>query len=395
VGLDAIVDNPSWLVTGAGWGSFSDTLFRYVFTEDIYIYNDKATWDPNWYMIAGSAFHPHNAFMEMLLSMGIGGLVLFCLLPIIIIRQLPNERLLILAPLWASAFLLNGFWFMLPVALPFMAIAFAASMRPPERIPSTTLAHYTPLRVRMVCALLVALFSLAIWVQYSTANSAGKLITAIQQRMPEPADSITLRDHGRGNTHLWWIALNISQYVNQKVQSKTPTKEADVLWFNEILGMVGQTIIKGDANARLHGHYLFMHNDLITLYNIPMWYQLQTDRLAHWKTVMIDGLQAIPTRGDMAFQYYNFFSQRIKPTESAETNLALAERVLAVSEEALKNNPEDMTALWFSGLAMLQKPETTKLGLKRLYKVLDDFDGWRYVPIDPLTREKINFTRRN
>ena len=392
VGLDAALDQPSHILTGFGWGSFSDILFRYVLTDGIYLYNAAAHWEPNWYMVAGSAFNPHNSFMAIFLATGIGGLILFCLIPVVIIWQLPDERLLIIGPLWAAVFLLSGVWFMLPIALPFMAIALAASMRPPARMPLSAIAASSRRYLNIFGAVVVALFTVAMGVQYDTARSAERLIQAIQTRLPEMGDSESLHDHGRGNTHLWWIALNLSQYINSKLENHAGSKAADVAWFNEMLGIVGAVVADGTAGDRLRGHYAFMHNDLIALYPTPLWNDLQNDRLPHWKDEVLKAVRDIPTRGDLALVYYSFFMERIKPTETQQTNDALADRILQLTEPVLKNNPRDIPALWFSGLVLIRHQETTQVGFQRLYTVIDNH-GEHFVPITDVLRNSINATR--
>jgi hypothetical protein len=311
---------------------------------------------------------------------------------VVIIRNLPEDRLLILGPLWSSVFLLSGFWFMLPIALPFMALALAASMQPAKGLGIATISNaITPERrkIRGIAIAIIILLTPACWIQYSSASSAATFMNAIQTRLPEPGDDAMLRDHGRGNTHLWWIAINLSQYINNKVTTNTPIKSDDVIWFKELLGMVGSTVETGTATNRLQGQYVSMHNDLIVQYQSPLWTDLRIDRLSHWKDVVSEAILKTPTRGDQSLLYYSFFMQRIKPTEKPEVNIGLTAQIMQMSDIVLKNNPDDQTSLWFSGLVMLRNPETSRLGLQRLTKAMS-LKAERFVPVSEYVRTSLN-----
>ena len=107
---------------------------------------------------------------------------------------------------------------------------------------------------------------------------------------------------------------------------------------------------------------------------------------------MLKAVRDIPTRGDLALVYYSFFMERIKPTETQQTNDALADRILQLTEPVLKNNPRDIPALWFSGLVLIRHQETTQVGFQRLYTVIDNH-GEHFVPITDVLRNSINATR--
>jgi len=395
-GLDAILDKPWLLLVGNGWGSFSDVLFNHVFTDGVKLYNDNAIWSPNWFMITGSAFHSHNAFMEVLLSTGIIGLLLLCCIPVVIIRHLPADRVLILGPLWASVFLLSGFWFMLPVALPFMALALAASIPAPTSFVSPASTNQNPperKKIQLLCGVIIVALTVGSWVQHSTAASAARLMSAIQARLPEPGDDAMLRDHGRGNNHLWWIALNMSQYINTKIAQGEPVKADDVIWFKEILGLVQKTVESETANDRLHGQYAVMHSDLIVQYQSPLWNSLRTERLPQWESVLDKTIEKSPARGDIALIYYTFFLENMQRTTKHEIAESYGKQLMLLADAVLKNNPDDPTALWFSGLTMLRTTETNKLGLQRLFKAVD-LKAERLVPINDEVRKAVEKERQ-
>lgn len=392
VATDALIAEPTLLLTGNGWGGFSDLLFRHVFTDGIRLYNDAAKWAPNWFMIAGSAFHCHNMFVEALIATGLIGFLLFSLLPVVIIQRLPQERLLVLGSLWVGVFLLGTFWFMMPLAVPFMALALVASMPPapsPEKASVLPTPHHA---LRAGAALLVLLLGGGIWVQQNTAQSAARLMQAIQTRLPEPGDREILQDHHRGNGHLWWIAVNLSTYINGKLERGENTKPDDMVWFKEILAIVGRSIETNQANDRLRGHYVLMHNDLMVLYRSALWDTLRTERMAMWKDVVLSAIHAVPTRGDLALIYHTFFMERITPKEKPAINEGLAARLMEVTEDVLQHNPNDPTALWFSGLVMLRHPDSALLGMQRLLKALD-LNAERWVPVSKEVRQNIEKQR--
>jgi hypothetical protein len=282
---------------------------------------------------------------------------------------------------------------MLPIALPFMAIALAASMRPSAHI-MRILSPKKHRFIQAICIMLALLMAGASGVEYASARGASTLITAIQTRIPQSGDRKLLRDYGRGNTHLWWIALNLSQYINTKFEKNTAGKPEDVAWFKEMLAMVGEAVDAHAVGARLHGHYAFMHNDLVALYNQQLWFDAQTEGLKRWREVVLESIRAVPTRGDLGLVYYSYFMERMKPSETPETNDALASRILSLTEDVLKINPDDMQALWFSGLMLVRHPQTSAMGLQRLYTVLDRH-GEHVVPITSTLRESIEATRKN
>lgn len=390
--IDAVTDKPSRLLVGNGWGSFSDVSFNYVLTDGIRIYNEQAVWAPNWNLVTGNTFHSHNSFLEALLSTGIVGLIMYCLLPVLIIRHLPHERMLILGPLWASLFLLSMFWFMLPVTLPFMAIALAASLDP-SAVAGKKRRQLPRQAVQGVCLVLIATLGLAMWVQNSTARTADQLLDGIQKRMPEPTDRNVLRDHHRGNHHLWWLTASLADFIQNKHIQRKPITQADVAWYNEMLTMVGQTVDAGTADDRLLGTHASMYNDLIMLYSAPQWSALRLQRLPQWKKAVLDAIHGIPTRGDLATMYGLFFMERASPKEKPQVREAMTKQVFDVTEEVLHNNPDDPVALWFSGLALLQHSDTETLGFKRLHRALD-LQAERYVPVNEAARKVIEAQRK-
>jgi hypothetical protein len=93
VGAQSLIDEPSRLLTGMGWGHYSEALLTNLTIVDSrlheFIGNSRTYWDA----IQRSDFHSHNNYLEQLMSVGIAGLFLAIYYLYAVLRAARSETL--------------------------------------------------------------------------------------------------------------------------------------------------------------------------------------------------------------------------------------------------------------------------------------------------------------
>ena len=127
--LASIGQEPSTLLTGRGWGQFTDTLLAHAHGEGVTLIAG-ADLRPNWDALVRIDFHSHNQLADALLA---GGVVSMLLLWVILVALVLYSRACyrLVVTITAVVFLgLSCVWFQFPGSIPFMAIAFGLAARP-------------------------------------------------------------------------------------------------------------------------------------------------------------------------------------------------------------------------------------------------------------------------
>lgn len=191
----------------AGWGMVDDTMLSgHVF-------------DREWEGLAAGSFSAHNGFLESWLALGWVGLALFALLFVVGARKARSREEL---TAWCLLAVLSSAWFELPIALPWLALAFA-------RLGIVSI-------YRLHASFLASLLFLSAFAVAFAAWTSQRLIWDAEAGRP----LTPIVEPWTGSPHLWWLLLNIKH-------SDMSLSKASV----EIEAMALLEALRGNADRRL------------------------------------------------------------------------------------------------------------------------------------------------
>jgi hypothetical protein len=358
-GLLNLRDHPLALLSGFGWGSFNDTLYRHTFLPGVRAFQN-GVWDPNWEGIGAGAYHVHNDVFEAVLGGGLIGGILYLLFFAAIVAGARRAMLACGAVAW---FLIVGFlcfWYPFLICYPFLALAIAATtaplnvLRAPVPVP---MAGW----MRASGAIMAALLVTACVLTRDDANAAGLRLAALNRQ--DPAEIPTLGtfppDHGRAGVHLWWLALNEGAFIGRELASGHPPTPAQAQWFARMLQEVDGWTEAGQAGLRLEALRVALRNDLVAGHEHTELAPLRARAMAEWEAAVLRVIRQAPFRTDVAVP---FLAHHAAQHDNATVN-ALCARIDAIQ-------PSDRVCLWYTGLVMLTDPATTPAGLRSMHAAL-------------------------
>lgn len=375
VGAQALIDEPSRLVVGIGWGHYSEALLTNLTIVDgrlqEFIGKSRTYWDA----IQRSDFHSHNNYLEQLLSLGVAGLFLAIYYLYAVLRAARGEtlRLAVFFVLFLGT--LQSFWFQMPHGLPVMAAALAAIVSAPsQRADGQNSGHNKGIYGAALSALIAAALFAGSLASNMAANSAAAALAA-NRNTGTPAASMAFEGAAAGLDEIYQTALLQNAFARlaaEKAQSGqiTPGSAgrlkillAPVLERSPDIKSAALTISVVNVLAGLQ----FRFPDLAR--------QIPNSREKYLAlTEMM--LARLPRRSDLAIPYFNLLIR----DDQEPRALATAERILA-------GNRQDAVALWFSGIIMLAGPKNADQGLARMRRALD-FGIRKRIPIAaPLLRQ--------
>jgi hypothetical protein len=375
VALARLVAEPWLLFHGAGWGSYNDTLFAYTFIPGVSNY-EGTLWRPtNWEGMTGGAFHVHNEAIELILAIGLPGAALAAALAATLLYCAPLRRYAAIAALWIMTFGLAGAWFMLPACLPFAALAMAATVASPRRAaPADARRDW---RFASAAILAAALLAGAAAVQFKVARHNQALLAAVQLRAPSTPPAALYLDSGRGGNHLWWIALNFRNYLNNLAQSKQAITADQARWLRYLIEAIDEQSTGGNAGLRLRALSVELRNDLAGSLSDPALDAVRAATLPLWQMRLGELLALAPRRSDLAIPFFTLLVN--------EGNDAAA---LALADDILRRNAQDPVGLWFSGLVHARSQLGERQGLDQLARALENGIG-RFLPVDANFRAEL------
>ena len=176
-------------------------------------------------------------------------------------------------------------------------------------------------------------------------------------------------DQGRGGVHL---AHRIRTYVRYLVKKADTGASIDSLDVNRLRGMIcaAEYYVDRGGTYRLLLATLFARADLVFAPSRPELAPLVDVYLTNWGERLNQALRMGPKRTDLAASYLLWLLR-----EEREEAFSVLARAL------YRGNPEDVVALWFSGIAPLGNASGTNEGLARMQKSLDKGIE-RIIPVD-------------
>ena len=352
-------DHPWGLLTGFGWGSYNDVLYRHSFLPGVHGFAN-GVWDPNWEGIGAGAFHVHDDIFEAILGGGLIGGVLYLLFFATIVGGARRGMLVIGSVGW---FLIVGslcFWYPFLLCYPFLALAIAATTAP---IGVLRLSTPVPMEgwMRGAGLALVGLLALGCLTTYGDARAGGARLAALNRQDPAdiPVFGAFPPDHARGGVHLWWLALSEAAFVGQQRAAGHPLTPAQAQWFDRMLQEVDAWSATGRAGIRLEALTLALRNDLIAGHEHTALAALRERELPRWEPTMLRVIRDAPDRVDVAVPFLAFLAL------TKQNN-----RIMATCRQIEVSHPQDRVCLWYTGLAMLAEPATVPAGLAAMHAAL-------------------------
>jgi len=180
VAVSTMQHEPVRWLAGAGWGRFTDDIFKYALVDGVYVFKDGVR-KPNWTALEGFAFHSHSQPLEVLLSLGLPGLLLWFAFPVIALLTLPRHLFWSCAPMLVGLVALYYFWFELPQCFAYDALLLAAL---------SNTCHFTPRPARFMKPFCVAIAACStamlcsVWQQTEAIDYGEKLVSATKENKP-------------------------------------------------------------------------------------------------------------------------------------------------------------------------------------------------------------------
>ena len=387
--LEAIKNKPNILLLGQGWGMFSDYFASYLPVEWVKLRDDQNTWteserwlaEGHWDAVNRVDFHSHNSYLEALLSIGIIGVILvlgITLAPILWCRK----NFIILAGVvgFASSGLLTQ-WFMVPASMPLFAIALGGFVNPIKAMHFFHKLH----KLMPWCAIGFAILFIFV------GSTNYKFVTYAFHYMPKMTQPILTKngqlvctsyfeDYGRGGVHLAHRLRTLSKYVKKQIL-KTEDLEAgeEKYLFNHLRGLVcaSEYYIDRGASIRLLIASLHTRADYAFI-EVPNKMKPLVDRfLQNWGARVRQLVEMAPKRTDLAVPYLLYLLKNGNDKEFSDLASSLFIR-----------NADDPIALWFSGVALLSKPNLGISGTQRMRLALEK-GVERLIPVDQALKREL------
>jgi hypothetical protein len=228
--VNSFAENPTRLLTGAGWDSTTNDSMRYALTEGVHAF-DNGTYAPNSRWLTGDHFHPHHQPLAALLAGGIVALLLHYAIPLLTALSL-RRAFWSCAPMLVGLTLLSHLWFALPPLLAFQSLALAALLPRSQHMRPATSRNTRAALLFSVVALIGLLA--AAQLQYQ-AIAYGNRLDHITQEIPTEQSAAWLAtDAPRGNERLLSGAQYHMNSIAERATAGTAT-EQDVAWYSTFL----------------------------------------------------------------------------------------------------------------------------------------------------------------
>ncbi len=373
MGYAPLFENPAGMMTGFGWGMFPEHVFKFLPISWIDVTTDI---NNQWDFVAWDHFHPHNIFIETLVSTGLVGFLLVIALWAGI-SMAARRRMLLPAVIFSGgAVTLGSFWFIFVVNVPFLALALGWVAGPTPALKVTK-------KLRGLWAVFLGVAIL---------QGAGALLAAQtmmtydkpqekQMRAHAPHCIQTREDTVIGDVHLARLLTGYAHELSDKFsRDKNPAAgTAELSKLNDLFCRAGEYRAKNRLGLRLHyailtvrGEMLFMLRPLLTR-DLLDFYQ------TGWEEDVEAWLSRAPHRTDLAVPYLSYYIVQGDD-----------DRVGRLAQKIHSQSMDDPVGLWFTGLILLKDsdPRAQQEGLHRLRRALD-YGIERYMVVDPTIKAQI------
>lgn len=357
--------------TGRGYGGFSDDMFKYGMVDGLYSFKD-GIYKPNCMWLNGNVFHSHNQPMEVLLSLGVLGFLLFMAIPISLLLQLRNALFWWCVPILLAAGAMSFTWFTLPQVLPFQALAYAA-LCAARKVKIRKGYKISP--VFYVSVFMASLFFAACAWQQFQAIQYGNRLSHIRSESLNQSDikEFIAQDIDRGGERLIAGAGYYVKEILGRINSGQVNDE-DRQWYKIFF-----ELIHNAAFFLNNPNFAKLDNELSMLpFRLPKSSSLDELKPQLKKTLedsVVRISEIAPEREDFTASY--LMSLEDATGGDIKEQITVLERIISVA-------PNHRTALWLLGniymksqnnklqqLGIAMKLKAEGLGVKRVYPVLE------------------------
>lgn len=372
VSVATVMHEPSRLLIGHGWGRYVDDAFKYALVDGVHTFHDGAR-APNWSIIDGHVFHPHNEPMETLLALGLPGMLLWLALPLLALWYLPPRLFWWCAPILLAVVALQSFWFFMPQVLAYQALSWVAlsvAWRPTQR-------RMVPVRwAGGVCVVIAAMMLFSAVGQWQ-GMAYGERLSKSMVDAPYEEFSVDwlMQDMPRGGDRFRSAADFYTKWSGQRI-ARHELDARDTGWYSLLMQAAHRMALAPQSDAWQA--------------STDMW--LQSHLFEHADRSLLDSLK--PQARDTLTQSVIALSAKAPLREDITAGFLYslgdftggdAARETAILQEVLAVAPEHRAALWGMGQGLLRTSGHEEEGRVMLRRAVDA--GLERVY--PVTRQEI------
>ncbi len=349
VAVETLQHEPTRLLTGNGFGHFTDDLLQHGLVDGVTIFNGQQR-EPNWFLLDGTAYHSHSQPMEALLSFGVPGLVLFLAIPAALIWLLPASLFFSCAPMVVASTILSYFWFELPHSLGIHALAIAAMAAALPCAATANRHHNVPSLLCLITALFMLFTS---WHQITAIHYGERVFSAARAtNCSKLTQAFLKQDVIRGAERFNEIAIS---YVLDLV---TRTRQAEVRDGDaECLEKIFNTAQAVSRDARTSDYaaslWLQLHYELFLTLNHPTFDALRARAIKSFSDAMMELIARAPNRDDKSAIFL------INLPAYTQNNIRSQ---LDILQQMLNIAPQHRSAAWLMGYLLAQHASTQAEG---------------------------------
>lgn len=386
IALKTLSEEPSRLLTGSGWGNFINDSYKYALVDGVYAYSHGKR-KSNSGSVTGYAFHSHDEPLEVLLALGIPGLLLWFAFPVVVLRRLPDRLFWDTAPMVVAIVCLYYFWFLLPQVMAFEALALCAlcATVQPEIIPEKK-SRMVPVMVSL--AAITGIMTFSTTSQYAAMQYGDDVhfIPRQEHASPHLADWLE-EDISRAGDRLR-VGAEDFELWGWEVHNNKVMGNYDKGWHSNFITAARSMVDRPSVGVRNRMLLLWIQYKLLLDYGDKEHAVLRTEATQGIADSIMLLTRLAPEREDIAAPFLMNLS--------AYTKGDLADYV-EILVNILKIYPEHRSALWLLGHIYLGEPsyaeEGTRmirhaldLGVDRVYPVTDEeIQYWRDQPLVNVT----------
>lgn len=337
-----VLEHEPWrLLKGDGWGTYQDDLFRYMMVDGIHAYY-KGMYSPNWEMVDQQAYHAHNEPMQLVLSLGIPGLLLWLALPVIVLWTLPKRRFWWAAPMLVAIVWLQSLWFFLPLVMGYQALMLVA----------LTLNHKSTIMVTakwpaIVCAAAAGMMMWSVSEQWKAMEYGVKLSKAMVQDSPDNYSVDWLaEDIHRGGDRFRPGAVFYAGWAFGRAVHGEAT-ERDVEWYRLMMETAHRAAMTPHATPWLASVEMTLLNRLFMNTKDSPLDALKPRAKDIYPEAVVRLSELAPEREDRMALFLSFLKDFTQGDDAKQVELL--EKILVVA-------PRHRAALWLLGQKLLAMP---------------------------------------
>jgi hypothetical protein len=360
VAISTMQHEPQRWLLGAGWGRFTDDIFKYILVDGVHSYHDGKR-DLNSSALEGEAFHSHSQPLEILLSMGITGLVLWFAIPLLLLLQLATSHFWSCAPMLVALVVLSYFWFELPQCLAFDALMMASLV---SISPSKNTERITGRFMLPCIAAFAVMMSWSAWQKNQSMRYSDALVAAIPDK---PYENFTLEWLTDDIPHGGDALRTMSMLYAAKIQSLNAIDANHRGWYALLMNAASVAANTPSAGARLASNELWLQYKLLIDYGSFRSFS----ELGHQAALSItDSVLLVTKIAPLRDEYATFYLLNLAGTTHNDKT-----KQEVILRNMLTASPNHRAALWVlgklldndEGRAMMAK--AARLGVDTVYPV--------------------------